>query len=88
MTCVCHCGTVLSNVVDLNDFELYVYTAKEWIEATSLDEHISEFPIPSVDYWKCPTCKRIHIFKKGERIATYKIEHLSDSELTSLGSSR
>ena len=65
----CKCGKLLDNHEAPNDIELIVYTDKEWDAICNCDS-IQPWMIPSPRYevWRCPVCKRIYVYDRGEDI--------------------
>ena len=65
----CKCGKQLNNHDAPNDIELVVYTDKEWDAICNCDS-IQPWMIPSPRYevWRCPVCKRIYVYDRGEDI--------------------
>ena len=73
----CKCGELLSSSIAPNDIQLRVYTDREWDKI--LENDIIEtwkIPLPTCDVWRCPKCKRIYVFAKGndKAIKVYAIE--------------
>lgn len=64
MTCIC--GAKLDNHDAPNDVELRVYTDKEWEDIFD-GESIQPWmiPLPKYNVWRCPACKRIYVYEKG-----------------------
>ena len=73
----CKCGETLSNSQAPNDFELKVYTDREWDKIINLDiiDPIA-LPDPQYDVWRCPKCERLYFFNNGndKAIKIYKLE--------------
>ena len=65
----CKCGKSLDNHEAPTDIELIVYTDKEWDAICNCDS-IQPWMIPSPRYevWRCPVCKRIYVYDRGEDI--------------------
>ena len=65
----CKCSKLLDNHEAPNDIELIVYTDKEWDAICNCDS-IQPWMIPSPRYevWRCPVCKRIYVYDRGEDI--------------------
>jgi len=73
----CRCGAYLSNHEAPNDIQLRVYTDREWDEIFDCD--IIQpwmMPRPRYDVWRCPVCKNIYVFEKGNEIPimVYRLE--------------
>jgi len=68
MRFLCRCGNMLTNQLDPNDTEYYVYSDREW----------SEFEkkgwIYFFDVWRCEKCDRIYLFKENKVVKVYKPE--------------
>ncbi len=62
----CTCGAKLDNHDAPNDVELRVYTDKEWEDIFD-GESIQPWmiPLPKYNVWRCPACKRIYVYEKG-----------------------
>ena len=61
MRFLCRCGNMLTNQLDPNDTEYYVYSDREW----------SEFEKKG---WRCEKCDRIYLFKENKVVKVYKPE--------------
>lgn len=79
----CKCGAYLSNHEAPNDIQLRVYTDREWDKICDC-ENIQPWmiPLPKYDVWRCPVCKSIYVFEKGNgipimiyRLDTQKMNH-------------
>jgi hypothetical protein len=74
----CKCGQILSNVESPNKIEYVIYNNMDWLSLISKEklDPMLDIPSPSIDFWKCPNCQRIYIWKYGEDhpIKVYKIE--------------
>lgn len=71
----CKCGEILSNSLDPNNIEFWVYSDREWDKIMEQDTYNSwEIPHPKHEVWKCPACQRIYIFENNLVIRTYIIE--------------
>lgn len=71
----CKCGGILSNGLSPNVVELRVYTDKEWDKIISSDKiDPVDIPLPKLDVWKCPVCKRIYVFDGNELKCNYALE--------------
>lgn len=74
---LCSCGNLLSTTAAPNDIELRVYTDEEWeniLDCDSIEPWL--IPLPKYDVWRCPICKRIYVFEKGNNtpIMKYRLE--------------
>ena len=76
----CICGEVLSNTLAPNDIQLRVYTDKEWDDIVAKDVIEGwQMPLPTYDVWRCPKCKRIYVFERGNNraIMRYALEEIT-----------
>lgn len=72
---VCACGNLLSNHEAPNEIELRVYTDKGWEEICDCDSiHPWMIPPPKYNVWRCPVCKSIYVYDRGEEAPIMRIE--------------
>lgn len=65
----CRCGNELSNVEVPNEINLVVYTDEEWESICNCDSiQPWMIPLPKYEVWRCPVCKRIYVFERGEAL--------------------
>jgi len=67
---------MLTNQLDPNDTEYYVYSDKEWCEIQKNEYiHILDIPYPNYNVWHCKECGRITLFDDSYNlIKVYKPE--------------
>ncbi len=54
MRFLCRCGNMLTNQLDPNDTEYYVYSDREWSEFEKKGVDIFlDVPYPQYDVWRC-----------------------------------
>jgi len=72
----CICGFMISDSEIPNDIEYRVFSTEDWLENELLIEENEKITPPPIHVWKCPSCKRLHVFntKENKRIAVYKLE--------------
>ena len=75
MRFLCRCGNMLTNQLDPNDTEYYVYSDREWSEFEKKGWiYFLDVPYPQYDVWRCEKCDRIYLFKENKVIKVYKPE--------------
>jgi len=66
----CRCGAYLNNQQVPNDVQLWVYTDRQWEEIFDCDSiEPWTIPLPAHDVWRCPKCRRIYVFERGDSAA-------------------
>ncbi|OWR32384.1 hypothetical protein CDO73_01900 [Saccharibacillus sp. O23] len=71
---MCRCGKLLSNSLDPNEVELWVYTDKEFSEKVTDKESTWLIDLPEYAVWRCTRCERIYFFKDLQPVKVYKLE--------------
>ena len=67
MRFLCRCGNMLTNQLDPNDTEYYVYSDREWSEFEKKGWiYFLDVPYPQYDVWRCEKCDRIYLFKENK----------------------
>ena len=75
MRFLCRCGNMLTNQLDPNDTEYYVYSDREWSEFEKKGWiYLLDVPYPQYDVWRCEKCDRIYLFKENKVVKVYKPE--------------
>ena len=75
MRFLCRCGNMLTNQLDPNDTEYYVYSDREWSEFEKKGWiYFLDVPYPQYDVLRCEKCDRIYLFKENKVVKVYKPE--------------
>lgn len=76
MRVYCRCGNMLTNQLDPNDTEYYVYSDREWCEIQKNEYiHVLAIPYPRYNVWHCEKCGRITLFDDSYNLVkVYKPE--------------
>jgi hypothetical protein len=76
MRVYCRCGNMLTNQLDPNDTEYYVYSDREWCEIQKNEYiHVLDIPYPRYNVWHCEKCGRITLFDDSYNLVkVYKPE--------------
>ena len=83
MRFLCRCGNMLTNQLDPNDTEYYVYSDREWSEFEKKGWiYFLDVPYPQYDVWRCEKCDRIYLFKENKVVKVYKQEEYSFKIIT------
>ena len=75
MRFVCRCGNMLTNHLDPNDTEYYVYSDREWSEFEKKGWiYFLDVPDPKYGVWRCEKCGRVYLFKNNKVVKVYNPE--------------
>lgn len=76
MRVYCRCGNMLTNQLDPNDTEYYVYSDREWCEIQKNEYiHVLDISYPRYNVWHCEKCGRITLFDDSYNLVkVYKPE--------------
>ena len=76
MRVYCRCGNMLTNQLDPNDTEYYVYSDREWCEIQKNEYKLElDIPYPCYNVWHCEKCGIITLFDDSYNLVkVYKPE--------------